>query len=285
MLSKASNLMALLAIIIAPLFSVILPKNITGMLLTAHVELKDAVLLGSIAMLAAAVYSAQILRAMGRWLSPTPFYRKIELRYIYLVDGTVITRNGFDYVNGWKSSKTLPREDLIWHKKITKSDLFYRFYERGKLRDRSMTSDGRTTIDAVPHENSGSSGGDYRYSWNPTVHPPLGIKESISFMVEIMSVRTETAAFQLGTKLGFGVNIPTTRARLRAHAPFGYRFVLLDPQLTVRRSDTLEEVAVPASRRPTPNVSEDGSSLTLEVRRPMLNRRYWVHYRFESLKV
>jgi hypothetical protein len=117
----------------------------------------------------------------------------------------------------------------------------------------------------------------------PTVSPSLGVKESISFVVEIMAMRTETAAFKAGTKLGFGVNIPTSHACVRAQAPFGYRFVLLDPSLTVRRSDTLGEVPVNESKRPKAIVSPDGSLLSLDVHRPMLNRRYWVHYRFQKL--
>ncbi len=283
MLSKATNIMALLAIVIAPLCSILLPDSIANRLIAANVELKDAVLLSSIALLAAIIYSTQVLRIAGRWLAPTPFYRRIDFNYIYLIDGTVITRNGYDYVNGWRQSDELPREDLIWHKKITKSDLFYRFYERGRLRDRSMSSGARTTIDVIPREK-GQPSRDHRYSWVPNVQPGLGIKESISFVVEIMSLKTETAAFHLGTKLGFGVNIPTVRACLKAHAPFGYRFVLLNPELTVRRSDTLEEVAVTPARLAMPIVSADGSLLTLEVRRPMLNRRYWVHYRFEVVE-
>lgn len=275
--------MALLAIVIAPACSFLLPKHITEKLITSHVTLKDAVLLSSIAMLALVVYSAQVIRIVARWLARTSFYRQIEFNYIYLGDGTVITRNSYDYVNGWNHSDELPREDLIWHKKITRNDLLYRFYERGKLRDRNMSSGAATTIQAIPREK-GSSGADHRYSWTPVVHPRLSPKESISFVVEIMSIKTETAAFQLGTKLGFGVNIPTIKARVEAHAPFGYRFVLLDPNLTIRNTETLNEVAIPQSRLPSPKVSADGSRLTLEIKRPTLNRRYWVHYRFEKVE-
>lgn len=283
MLSRASNIFGLLAIIAAPVFSLFLPKSITGKLVTAHVELKDAVLLASVALLAFMIYAARAFQFVARWVARHPFYQKIDFSYIYLADGTVITRNSFNYVNGWKKSNFLAREDLIWHRRITKSDIFYRFYERGKLRDRRMTSDQPTIISAVPEEG-GRFKGDHRYSWTPVVEPPLSVKERISFVVEIMALHTETAAFGVGTKLGFGVNIPTRHARLKAHAPFGYQFVLLEPELTVRRSDTLEEVPVSSSSRPKPVISPDGSSLTLSVRRPKLANRYWVHYRFEALR-
>lgn len=282
MLSKASNVMGLLAIAMAPLFTLILPDSITDALVATRVELKDAVLLGSVAALGFLIYSTQLIRFLARWISRRPFYSRINFNYIYLPDGTVIIRNGFDYVNGWSKSAELPREDLIWHMKITKNDLLYRFYERGKLRDRSMTSDEPTIISAVPIE-TGQSNENYRYSWVPIVSPPLRRKERISFVVEIMSPHTEGAAFQKGTKMGFGVNIATRNASLRAHAPFGYRFVLIDPGFTIRDSATLEEVSVPDRERPKPRISADGSALSVDVHRPRLNRRYWIHYRFEAL--
>ncbi len=283
MLSRANSIMALLAIIIAPACSFLLPPDITNKLVTSHVVLKDAVLLSSIAILACLVYSAEALRVAMRWLARKPFYRKIDFNYIYLSDGTVITRTSYDYINGWHPSSELPREDLIWHKRITKNDLLYRFYERGKLRDRNISSGAETTIEAIPRERE-NSGADHRYSWTPAVRPPLGIKENISFVVEIMSPKTETAAFQAGTKLGFGVNVPTIKACLEAHAPFGYRFVLLDPSLTIRNTENLNEIAANQSRLAKPAVSADGSRMTLEVKRPMLGRRYWVHYRFEKVQ-
>jgi hypothetical protein len=212
-----------------------------------------------------------------------PFYRSMEFNYFYLPDGTVITRNSFDFVNGWRRSSDLPREDLIWHKEITENDLLYRLYERGKFRDRRMASQPPTIISAVPKQ-SGGSNSDHRYSWVPQINPPLGMKEHVSFVVEIMAAGTETAAFQSGTKMGFGANVRTRNASLKAYAPFGYKFVLVDPIVTVRWSSDLTEVSVRDSKRPQPKVSPDGASLTLDVHRPMVGKRYWIHYRFESLR-
>lgn len=283
MFSRAITFFSLLAIIAAPLFALVLPQSISGRLVGANVELKDLVLLGCVLILALAVYSARAAEMAIRWFARRPFYRRIDVHYFYLKDGTVIIRNKFDFVNGWHTSGYLPRDDLIWHRPITKSDMFYRFYERGKLRDRTMTSDAPTIISAVP-ESTPSTSNDHRYSWIPTVGPPLGFKEKISFVVEIMALKTEVAAFAAGTKLGFGVNIPTSKVTLTAHAPFGYRFVLQEPVLTVRRADDLAEIETASSSRPRPTVSPDGSVLTLNVARPRSERRYWVHYKFEPLE-
>jgi hypothetical protein len=283
MLSKASNVMAVLAIILAPIFAFLLPDSVTEQLVLADVELKDAVLLISLALVVIALYLAHLVRIGSNWIATGPFYRRIDFNYIYLADGTFLSRNAFEYINGWKPADQLPREDLIWHKRITKSDLLYRFYERGTLRDRSMSSSEVTRIEAIP-KATGERSGDFRYSWIPTVLPRLSVKERISFVVEIMSMRTETAAFTRGgTKMGFGINTRTARACLKAHAPFGFRFVLLEPALTIRKSDTLEEVAVVKSAQPEPMISPDGSLLTLEVNRPLFGKRYWIHYRFEEL--
>lgn len=281
MLPKSTATLGVIAILIAPLFTIILPEDITNTIITANVTLKDLALLSSIAVLAAINYSVSGFKFAARWLSRNPFNQQATFTYTYFSDGTVLIRNQFDYVNGWEKKSGLAREDLIWHKEITESDLLYRFYERGSLKDRRMTSDIPTIISAIPQKELGTD--DFRYSWVPSVSPKLNIKERISFIVEIMASGTETAAFKAGTKMGFGVNISTRRARLIAYAPFGHRFVLVDPEVTVRRTDTLEEVAINAKKRPSPTISPDGSVLNLEVSNPSLGRRYWIHYRFEPV--
>src|SRR5690606_9904555 len=118
----------------------------------------------------------------------------------------------------------------------------YRLYERGRFGDRKIVSD-KPSIEYVLPEPEISDGEDYRYTWKPKIKPVLGVKETVSFIVEIVANETEKAAFKsVGTKLGFGLGIPTTKTTLTAYAPFGYRFSLLDPDVTIRRSSDLTEI-------------------------------------------
>jgi len=282
-LSKATSTFGLVAIVVAPLATFLLPIGTTGKLVAANIQLKDAILLTCVAVLGVAIFARRAFESVALLVARRPFYRTMRFNYFYLADGSVLIRNNFDYINGWRRSQDLPREDLIWHQEITENDLLYRLYERGKLRDRRMASAPPTIISAVPMREGGELA-DHRYSWIPQVKPELGRKEHVSFVVEIFAAKTETAAFAAGTKMGFGVNVRTKKASLKAHAPFGYRFVLIDPTLTVRRTSDLTEVNVGDKMRPTPQVSPDGSLLTLDVSRPSVGRRYWVHYRFEPIR-
>lgn len=282
--SRALEIIGILAIIVAPIIAVGLPEEISNEVVAARITVKDLVVLGLVLLLGAYMFLLRGARMVTDWLAFEPFYRNVEFNYFYLHDGTVVVRNRFDLTNGWQQSSVLPEENLIWHRRIEESDLVYRLYERGRFGDRKIVSD-KPSIEYALAEPEISDGEDYRYTWKPKIKPVLGVKETISFIVEIVANKTEKAAFEAtGTKLGFGLGIPTTKATLTAYAPFGCRFSLLDPYVTVRRSSDLTEIKNSRSRAPEPVISPDGTILTLSVKRPKPSARYWVHYRFEPIE-
>jgi hypothetical protein len=282
--SRALEIIGILAIIVAPIVTLVLPDEISNEVVAAQITIKDLVVLWLVLLLGAYMFLLRGIQMMTDWLALKPFYRNVEFNYFYLQDGTVVTRNRFDLMNGWQQSSVLPEENLIWHKQIEESDLVYRLYERGRFGDRKIVSDKPSIEYALPKPEI-SDGEDYRYTWKPQIKPALKAKEMISFVVEIVADKTEKAAFEAsGTKLGFGLGVPATKATLTAYAPFGYRFALLDPNVTIRRSSDLAEIENSRVRAPEPSISPDGTILSLSIKRPKPDERYWVHYRFESIE-
>lgn len=283
MFSRALQIIGLLAIVIAPAITFLVPRDVTGQIVAAQVSIKDLVLLGCIAILGSMVFLAKGLRWASRLLREEAFYQRVEYAYFYQPDGTVITRTRFDLVNGWQQTSTLPPENLIWHSQITYSDVVYRLYARGKFSDRKIQPGSPRIEYAIPDAKK-SETNDYRYSWYPAISPELHAKEAISYVVEITADSTEKAAFDhSGTRLGFGLDVLAMQATITAYAPFGHRFHLTKPAATVRDSRSLEEIPNSQKKAPVPKISPDGTILTLSVKRPKAGRRYWVHYRFEKL--
>ena len=82
--------------------------------------------------------------------------------------------------------------------------------------------------------------------------------------------------------MGFGVQLATNNASITAFAPFGYKFSLIGPKISLRDAETLEEINDGFKKLPMPTISPDGSILSFEVKNPIVGRRYWIHYRFEK---
>jgi hypothetical protein len=279
---KPMEVIGLLAMVIAPIVALMLPAGVANKVVAAHATVKDLVLLALLMILAIAVLLDQFVDLLWRGIRLSPFYQNAEFSYFYLPDGTVITRSRYDLVNGWSRTRFLPSEHLIWHRPISESDIVYRLYARGRFNDRRIVSDPPSIQMTQPHAES--AGQDFRYRWQPRVTPGLGIKESLSYVVEIVADKTEVDAFKPGgTKLGFGFDIPASKASLTAYAPFNHKFVLLDPVVTVRESENLTEVPNSSATAPAARISPDGTILTVFQKRPKSGRRYWVHYRFEKL--
>jgi hypothetical protein len=282
MFSRLLQLAAFLALVLAPAVPYLVDRALVQSHLPAGIPVKDALNVLLIAVLAGVVLADRFVRHLRGWLRVGPWYRRVDHQYFYDRDGTVVTRSAFAFVNGWGGARTdLPAENLVWHRPITRQDLVYRLYQRGRFGERALGSAHTGIVPAGLHGEP-RPGGDWFFAWTPRVTPPLRRKERIAFMAEIRAERTEVAAFTpAGTKLGFGVHQPTGRVRLRAYAPFGHRFRLLEPRLSLRDARTLEELPAAPGALPPVRLSPDGSVLELKVRRP--GRRYWVHYRFEPL--
>lgn len=265
----------LIAVLLAPVAAWLIDED--------TLTLRDALQLLIIVALATAVLTGQFVGGLWRWLQWRPAYTGIDHQYFYSADGTVITRSTFDYVNGWRRRSELPAENLVWYRKIGVSDLLYRICQRDNFPEHRFTKDP-PRITARQREGYQRQEGEYFFAWTPRIDPPLRRKERVRFMVEIVAEGTETAAFTpAGTRLGCPVLLPTRRAEICAYAPFGYRFVLVGPRLTLRDPDTLDQL--PTGRKlPTPEISPDGSILSLSIRRPRAGTRYWVHYRFEPVE-
>lgn len=282
---KPLEIFGLLAIVVAPIVTFFLPDDIKNQIVFYQISVKDFVLLFLVLLLALGILLLRLGRMVMNWLTTKAAYKSVEFNYFYYGDGTVVTRNRFDLVNGWKENGELPEESLVWHREISTTDLVYRLYERGSFIDRKMLAED-PRIEPVTPERDPDHPSDFRYSWEPRIKPPLRANEKISYVVEIVAEKTETAAFTLeGTMLGFGLLIPANKAHVTAYAPFGYRFVLRNPRATLRHTDTLEEVPGSARKTPRPEISPDGTILTLEVSRPKVGYRYWVHYRFEQASI
>lgn len=265
----------LIAVLLAPVVAWLIDED--------TLTLRDALQLLIVVALAAAVLAGQLVGGLWRWVQWRPAYTSVDHQYFYSTDGTVTTRSTFDYVNGWGRRSDLPAENLVWFRRITSSDLVYRVCQRDSFREHDLRS-AAASIDPVGFAADCRDDNNYFFSWTPHIHPPLRRKERVRFMVEIIAERTETAAFTAaGTRLGIGVQQPTRRAEITAYAPFGYRFVLIEPRLTLRDARTLDQLPN-RGPLPEPEVSPDGSVLSLALRRPRRGCRYWVHYRFEPVR-
>lgn len=281
-ISRSLDALGLAAIALAPTCSILLPEKATSYLVFPNIELKDALLLACVSALGIALFGLRTLAFIYRWFQIKPYYQSVKIEYFYLADGTVITRTNFNYVNGWKRTAYLSEESLIWHQPIGENDILYRLFQRGELGDREISADSETNISAVPQLAVNAT--DHRYSWKPRIFPALRAKERVSFIVEIISEKTEIDAFKGGTKFGFGFEIPCLDVSLTAYAPFGHRFALIEPRISVRRSSDLTEIAVARRKKPMPEISPDGTIATLKVARAKAGRRFWVHYKFERQK-
>lgn len=284
MFSKLLQIAAFLALVVAPVVPYLLDENVLRTTLPNGTPLKDALNILIIAILAGTLLARHFVRGLINALRWQPYYNRVEHQYFYSADGTVVTRSAYEYINGWRRrTAQLVAENLVWHRQIGTKDLVYRLYDRGSYRDRALRS-AHSAITPAALRGEQRAAGDWFFSWTPRIHPPLRRKERIHFMVEIIAAKTETAAFSpAGTTLGFGVQLPTGQAKVVAYAPFGYRFSLVEPRLTLRDARTLDEIPTPAGRLPVPKISPDGSVLDLAVRRPRVRCRYWVHYRFEKV--
>lgn len=281
-ISQSMDALGLAAIALAPTCSLFLPGSVKKLLVFPGLELKDAILLACFAALAIALFGIRLASFLYLIFKINPYYENVRIEYFYQPDGTVTTRTHFSFVNGWKRAERLPEESLIWHRPIGPNDIMYRLYQRGDLGDRDIDADSDTQIAAIPQLTESAS--DYRYSWTPRIRPALRLKERVSFIVEIVSEKTELDAFEAGTKLGFGFQIPSNSVSLTAYAPFGHRFTLIEPKISVRRSSDLVEIAVSPRKKPVPVTSPDGTVVTLKLRRTKPGRRYWIHYRFDKMK-
>ncbi len=58
MFSRALQIIGLLAIVVAPVITFLVPQDITGQIVAAHVSIKDLVLLGCIATLGSIIFLA-----------------------------------------------------------------------------------------------------------------------------------------------------------------------------------------------------------------------------------
>ncbi len=104
--------------------------------------------------------------------------------------------------------------------------------------------------------------------------------ETIAYEVLIATPGTESDAFtDAGSTLGFPVSIDTFRAQLIAKAPFGYRFSFATPKVEVIAIDTGMPIENLPDDLPEPAISDDGSLLEWELKKPRTGRRYWINYR------
>lgn len=103
------------------------------------------------------------------------------------------------------------------------------------------------------------------------------------YEVELATPGTEIEAFDpQGSAVGFPVTRFVDQVSLVAFSPIGYRFILLEPAVTVCRmeqaiSEPELEAAVDAV-----HLSDGGSRLEWVVSYPVVGYRYSIHYRFEK---
>ncbi|RCK21874.1 hypothetical protein TH8_17195 [Thalassospira profundimaris] len=277
------EIVGLAAILLAPFVSFFVPYEYKDLLVAGDVSVTEAVNVFIMISFSLFILSKRFFSNIVLFFSKGGYYKSVDINYFYFVDGSVLTRTRYDFLSDWKGGGELPLEDLVWHKKIDSADLLYRMYGRGDFLERNVSS-GQQTISPVLRQETQDESGNYLYTWQPTVSPPLRKKEMISYVVEILADKTEVSAFsEEGTKLGFGLKSNAVVAKLTAYAPFGFKFVLVGPKVTLRYAGTLEEVPRNEGDRPIVNVSPDGSIVEVEIQRPSVNYRYWIHYRFEKV--
>ena len=197
----------------------------------------------------------------------------------------MLVRSTFVLLAGWdKPISVLPQEGFLWFKDIDRDKIHYRLVERGRVAARAI-SGASPDIAHRPLQFDRSDLATSSLSWQPTIQPPLGRKETITYQVEVLTPGTETEAFTPeGMTMGFGVSLPTGTVTLQAYAPIGYEFALVKPCVSIRDYET--GAPLPAGRGDValPAISPDGTIVTLTRRHPKPKRRTWVHYRFEQLK-
>jgi len=279
-LSKILEIAAVASLILAPFTTFIISESILSRQISPYTNIKELLQIIIIVILSGFLIFKYFYYKFIDLIRIWPFYPKVSHQYFYSVDGTVVSRSSYTLRNGWfKKLDMLPEENLVWHSEINDKSILYRLYYRGSFQDR-MLSSSLPTISAANIKKI-----DHFLSWQPSVVPAVARKEKISFMVEIQTPETENMAFTAGgTKLGFGIHLTTRRVSLTAYAPFGFKFVLIDPFITLRDGKSLGEIRNKSCSLEKPIISPDGSILFLTIKRPLLNKRYWIHYRFESIK-
>jgi hypothetical protein len=210
-------------------------------------------------------------------------YRNVQYRWHYRMDGTVEGNCIFDVENRLNGNVvSLPVEGLIWYNEITKKTVTFRLIVRESDRphhfddDEPIISKSESVLDFVRNRPG------FHLDWSPTIIPALEPGERIAYEVEILTPRTERDAFgDTGTTVGFPVTRFTDRVELDAFAPPGYRFVALQPTVTISDvRNAHSPLAVPQDLA-SPQVSSDGSHVRWEIEAPAAGRRYYFHYRFE----
>ncbi len=276
--SNVLTIASLCALFLAPFVTYFFSEATLSQQITPYITMKDAIQSLIILLLSVIVILKIFLDSIQNFLRWSSVYSEVEHSYFYSADKSVTIRSSYLFLNGRNNDlATLPKENLLWHETISSKAIFYRLFYRGYLQDRVIHS-APPQIYASNVEREGEF-----LSWEPRVKPPLRKKERIGFMVEIYTPNTEAKAFTSGgTTLGFGVHHRTKSVQVTAYAPFGYKFVLVDPIISLRDAESLDEVPINRSKLAFPEISPDSSVLTYRVKKPKEGFRYWVHYRFEE---
>jgi hypothetical protein len=276
--------MALVALIVSPFVSFILPASLASRQILPHTDWKDAINIALIAGYATIIVGRMLFANLLVLLRWGACYRHVEHNYFYQEDGTVLVRSTFHLVAGWKEPiEELPREELLWFSDIDRDKIHYRLVQRGTVAARRISGAlPDITPSQLVFERADMT--PRAVSWRPKISPPLRRKESLVYQVEILTPGTEKAAFEPGgTTMGFGIALPTSSVSLSAYAPIGYQFDLLEPSLTMRDYTALTPVPGTRAENAPPELSPDGTIVTLARVRPRAGKRTWIHYRFERL--
>jgi len=175
----------------------------------------------------------------------------------------------------------VPNETLIWNQELKSGEVLFKILYREGDRPHAFRNKGHSVspIDIAIDKLRGRQ--PYSVTWSPEVDPGVARGETIAYEVLMSTPGTEGDAFSdTGSTLGFPVSIDTFRVQLIAKAPFGYEFRFVEPRVEIISIESGMPTDDKTANLPEPKISDDGSLLEWEIKKPDIGRRYWINYRF-----
>lgn len=210
-------------------------------------------------------------------------YHEVQYTWIYGKNGDLTGTCLFDVHNLSNDEvNRLPIEGLVWYNKISRQQITFRILVRDGDSIHHFEEDSphisvlANIVDAIRRRSG------YHLSWCPRIVPPLRGGGRLLYSVDISTPRTEIDAFSLeGTCIGFPVSRFTRKVKLIALAPTGFKFVALDPFITVSDMQS-GEARASSSDDDQASISPDGAMLTMQSEFPAVGSRYSGHFRLEK---
>lgn len=211
-------------------------------------------------------------------------YSHIEYDWEITKEGDFIARNTYTFRNNSKEDlQNLPTEGFVWFQNPEKEEILFRItHPKGRYKfvgTKYLVKMVDSVLQKFMLSNFVNSK-FYTINWTPNLVPSLAPKEEITYLVEIITYRTEGKAFQEGTHIGFPVYLPTESIELVCKAPNGYKFALEEQEFRILDIDAQHTFPEIRKKTDPPQLCQDESKVIWKVNNPEVGKRYWIDYRF-----